>query len=237
MATTCSKCGAEVNESAVFCQKCGHRIGGGGDEPDSPQAAVGPAATADSKPGPTTSGVTSGQTPAERMRSAVTGAQSPADDQEDHVWEGAFSAKAMIGNWILSGLAVVVIAAAAFYFLSFINGLYVTLAAVVLILGTIGARTLYRTMAVHYKLTTQRLIHRVGVLRRVTDRIEMIDIDDVTFEQGIFDRIFGVGNIKIVSSDETDPVLWMYVIPNVQTVAGQIDDIRRQERRRRGLHI
>jgi len=96
---------------------------------------------------------------------------------------------------------------------------------------------LYRKISVRYKLTTQRFIHRSGVLTRVSDRIEVIDIDDVTYHQGLTERLFDVGSIQLVSSDRTHPELWLRGIANVKKVADQIDDLRRKERRRRGLHI
>jgi hypothetical protein len=67
--------------------------------------------------------------------------------------------------------------------------------------------------------------------------MEVIDIDDVTFEQKIVERMMGVGSIKIISSDRTHPELWMRGIENVRHIATQIDDIRRKERRKRALHI
>ena len=39
----------------------------------------------------------------------------------------------------------------------------------------------YRKMGVYYELTTQRFIHKAGILKRTSDRLEVIDIDDVTF--------------------------------------------------------
>jgi hypothetical protein len=71
----------------------------------------------------------------------------------------------------------------------------------------------------------------------VTDRIEVIDIDDVTYEQGLVQRMLGVGTIRIASSDRTHPELVLSGIDGVQQVADTIDDIRRKERRKRGLHI
>ena len=92
-------------------------------------------------------------------------------------------------------------------------------------------------MSVHYQLTTQRFIHKSGILKRVTDRIEVIDIDDVTYEQGIVQRMLGVGKIRITSSDRSHPELVLSGINDVATIADLIDDTRRAERRRRGVHI
>ena len=67
--------------------------------------------------------------------------------------------------------------------------------------------------------------------------IEVIDIDDVTYTQGVVQRIVGVGTIKISSTDRTHPELALLGIDDVERIADMIDDVRRQERRRRGLHI
>jgi hypothetical protein len=80
-------------------------------------------------------------------------------------------------------------------------------------------------------------MHRSGILTRVSDRIEVIDIDDVTYHQGLIERLFDVSSIQLVSSDKTHPELWLRGIANVKQVANQIDDLRRQERCRGGLHI
>jgi membrane protein YdbS with pleckstrin-like domain len=96
---------------------------------------------------------------------------------------------------------------------------------------------LYRRFAIHYEVTTQRLIHQRGILLRVTDRIELIDVDDISFSQGIVQRMLGVGNIAVSGSDKTDPVLIMQGIDNVAQVAGMIDDARRSERRKHSVHI
>jgi len=101
----------------------------------------------------------------------------------------------------------------------------------------LGVAFAYKKLSVHYELTTQRFIHKSGILKRVTDRIEVIDIDDVTYEQGIVQRMLGVGTIRINSSDRTHPVLVLSGIDGVQGVADTIDDVRRKERRKRGLHI
>ncbi len=95
----------------------------------------------------------------------------------------------------------------------------------------------YRKFGVSYRLTSQRLQHERGIFLRRTDRVETIDIDDVTFTQGLVERLFGVGTIRLTSSDKTDPELVLLGIDEVQRVANLIDEVRRQERRRRGVFI
>ena len=95
----------------------------------------------------------------------------------------------------------------------------------------------HRRMSVRYVLSTQRFIHERGILRRVTDRIEVLDMDDITFEQGLLERLMGVGTIRILSHDQSNPRLELPGIENVKQVATLFDDARLAERRRRGLHI
>ena len=79
--------------------------------------------------------------------------------------------------------------------------------------------------------------HREGILFRKIDRIELIDIDDVNYRQGPIQAILGVGNITIKSSDSSHPELIMYGIADIANVSDMINNARRQERRKRGLHI
>ena len=71
----------------------------------------------------------------------------------------------------------------------------------------------------------------------MTDRIETIDMDDIAFVQGPVERVLGIGSIKVTSSDRTHPELHLIGIENVQHVAEMIDNARRAERLRRGIHI
>lgn len=156
-------------------------------------------------------------------------------DNEQSLWQGGYSAKAMLGTWIIVGLLSIALLAVAILYavpqwpiaVGIIVGLWVLVACVYA----------YRRLGYHYELTTQRFIHQVGVLSRRTDRIEVIDIDDVSFSQGPVQRILGIGTIDITGSDRTHPHLVMRGIANVKDVAGLIDDTRRKERKRRSLHI
>ena len=56
-------------------------------------------------------------------------------------------------------------------------------------------------------------------------------------ERNLIERFFKLGTIRIVSSDRTDPQLDLKGIDDVQQVSSVLDDARRKERRRRGLHI
>lgn len=234
MTRFCDECGNEIVEGAVYCGKCGHRLDD--DHDSSGTGAAGREQQAADSPDDTAQTATPVKSLAEQLRTAAGGKTTTSSD-EKQLWEGGYSGKSMVGNWVVAGLLLVVISIVVFYFFSRMTGVYTTLIALVILVAVVGSQLVYRKLNVHYVLTDQRLIHRVGVMRRVTDRIEMIDIDDVTFEQGLVQRMLGVGNIKVISSDRTHPRLWLRGIADVQRIAVLIDDTRRGERRRRGLHI
>jgi membrane protein YdbS with pleckstrin-like domain len=167
-----------------------------------------------------------------------------SQEPENRLWEGGYSAKAMYGTWlILAAVTLAVIAAMIVLPILKImppiesNVWWIVLGA---LLGTwvLGIATfLYRRLSVHYELTTQRFIHSRGILVRTVDRIDVIDIDDVSYVQGIIQRTLGVGKIQLQSKDRSHPSLVLAGIDQVERVSGMIDDVRRKERRKRSLHI
>jgi uncharacterized membrane protein YdbT with pleckstrin-like domain len=206
----CPACSTTVPEASAFCPKCGQRLSA------APQPAVAPTA-------------------ADKMRAAKA-STAPSAEPEQQLWRGSFSPKAMIGCWFWAGLITILAIAACFLIPNPITWI---IAAVVVPLAWLlpAMYLLYERLSVDYTLTNQRLMHKTGLLRRVSNRIEVIDIDDVTYEQGIIERIFGVGTIKLLSSDVSDPKVLLRGIEDVQRVATLIDNARREERRKRGLYM
>jgi len=166
---------------------------------------------------------------------------SPANkvlEKETTLWQGSFSGKAMFGTWILNIVVSILVLVGSFLLPLFGPITWMIGLGIILLLWIISTGIfLYRRFAIHYEVTTQRMIHQRGILLRVTDRIELIDVDDISFSQGLVQRMLGVGNITVSGSDKTDPVLIMQGIDNVDKVAGMIDDARRSERRKHSVHI
>jgi membrane protein YdbS with pleckstrin-like domain len=205
----CPACSTEVSDGSVFCPKCGHRLG----EPA-------PASTASA---------------AEKLR-AGNRPTANENDPEQQLWHGSYSPKAMYGSWLLAAIVTLVAIVVSILVPNPITWMAGAAIVVVLWLSLLGY-LLYERLSVEYTLTNHRFIHQTGILRRVTNRIETIDIDDVTFEQGIIERMFGVGTIRLLSSDTSDPKLFLKGIDDVKRVANLIDDARRSERRKRGMYI
>jgi membrane protein YdbS with pleckstrin-like domain len=220
----CPQCGVEIVPEAIFCHKCGHRILDDCIHSDPVRASE---STAESP--------ASAISPNDKFKAAATGLDSN-EVQERELWRGTYSSKAMIGAWCLSAAISIVLLIIGLIWVPWRFWIYLVIAIIAPWVYN-QVRLFHRRMSVSYLLTNQRFIHESGVLRRTTDRIEVIDMDDITFEQGVVQRMMGVGTIKITSSDRTHPELMLYGIENVSQVSGLIDDTRRAERRRRGLHI
>jgi uncharacterized membrane protein YdbT with pleckstrin-like domain len=95
---------------------------------------------------------------------------------------------------------------------------------------------IYRRLSIRYRLTTQRLLRDTGIISKRGDHLLVVNIDDVTVHQNLFDRIFGLGTIELNTKDKTTPVVHMLGIENPRHVADMIDEVRRTERNRRGLY-
>lgn len=165
----------------------------------------------------------------------LAGGHSTADEQE--LWQGDYSMKAMAG--LGAGLILLTIAAIV---IGVVAGAGST--GWMVILGVVGlswlayfAVSLYRKFSFHYELTTHRLKHREGFLFRSMDRIELIDVSDVVLKMGPVQAMMNVGNIHVVSSDVSHPLLVMWGIPDARKIADLVDNARREERRKRGLHV
>jgi uncharacterized membrane protein YdbT with pleckstrin-like domain len=159
---------------------------------------------------------------------------------EEELWAGDFSPRAMYGAWLAAAIATI----AGLVAMIMVDGLrsnstawWIYFAAVVILWIFLLLKFAYHKLSYHYELSTQRLRHRDGILVRTMNRIELVDIDDILYRQGIIQRMLGVGDITIKSRDLTHPMLVLHGIANVKEVANLIDNARLNERRRRSVRF
>ena len=217
----CPACGVDAVEQAIYCHKCGARLVPAENGP--------PAASAFAEQPP--AGPANATDPAAPVR------REGQDEPERELWRGGYSSKAMAAAWVSSGLVSLALLVVGILWVREAKWWLLLVVAMILPWVYSFAVLAYRRMSVHYLLSTQRFIHESGILRRVNNRIEVLDMDDITFEQGLLERFSGVGTIRIMSHDRSDPELELRGIEKVQEVARLIDDARLAERRRRGLHV
>ncbi len=198
----CIHCGSSLPRRAAFCHRCGHPMAS---EPVT-TVAVGKRRR--------------------RRRDAMTHVTDRSDTPEQVVWHDTFSCKALINQFLIGiGLTIVVPSMALLWHADGVTWMWLS-AAFVLGWGGLLAWLLYRRLDVDYILTNQRLIHRHGILTRLHRRIEVIDIDDVSYRQSLIESIVGVGTIEIISSDITDSIIELPGINRVSEVVHVIDEVR-----------
>jgi membrane protein YdbS with pleckstrin-like domain len=209
----CQACGTDVPGGAAFCPGCGKKL--------DPMGAVGESTE---------------NAPASKLQSKAVELRHAADVPEQEQWRGGYSIKAMYGPMAICGV-VTLVALIVMLIVPTAWVRYAIAAALVLMWAWIAIQVLGRQWGIRYRLTNQRFFVERGLLRRVTDRIEVIDINDMKYEQTLFERMFDVGSITISSTDHSLPQVTLEGIEHVQEVANLIDQARRAERNRRGLYI
>ena len=75
----------------------------------------------------------------------------------------------------------------------------------------------------HYELTNERLkINKQGIMTQSKGDIELFKIKDTTVKQKMKDKVMGVGDIEIISADESDPVIILKSIKDPHDVREKI---------------
>jgi len=230
MAHTCRHCHTPQVEGASFCHACGQPV-----RSSSPaELTVVTTPRRRRKRKPSEKAAHSKKKTRNRERRSIRAA---TDRRECELWHGTFSAKGLVHYWLAvltASLVLCFVALASHVDRVAWQGI---VAVISLAWGAMLGWLIYLKLNAYYVLTNQRFLHKNGILIRHTRRIEVIDIDDISYRQGIIEQLLKVGTIEIISSDVTDPVFELHGIENVEDVALMIDDARRAERVRRGLHI
>ena len=78
------------------------------------------------------------------------------------------------------------------------------------------------TRSTVYTLTDQRLKFTRGVFSKTTEDLELYRVRDTKFQQGLFERLVGLGNIELYSTDETSPTIKLPYIAEAETVREKI---------------
>ena len=86
------------------------------------------------------------------------------------------------------------------------------------------------TSSTFYILTNQRLRILSGRLSKKEEEIELIRIKDIRVKQGLMDRAKGIGDVEVVSADETTPNL---VLKDIKDPVGVKETIRNAVRAER----
>ena len=172
-----------------------------------------------------------------RAGDARFGRRSSSRSEEVTLWSGSFSWKGLFRELFAAIVATFALVYAKLNIME-PTAQQFAIPAIGVIWLALAIWLVYQKLSVNYRLTNQRLVHERGILYRRVNRIEVIDIDDVGFAQGLIERMIGVGRIRVDSSDVSHRRgLVLNGIDNPRYVYEMIDDARREERMRYGLHV
>ena len=73
-----------------------------------------------------------------------------------------------------------------------------------------------------YELTTERILITTGVFTKRTDQLELYRVKDMTLEEPFWQRMFGVGEICLITSDPVNPQLVLEAVPKVKELKEQL---------------
>ena len=173
------------------------------------------------------------------LETAVGGdGAAPHPEAEIEVWAGRTHWKHYAGRlmlWLAGNVIVAVLIAwvagrvdwlggrgafGAIFGLLLLSGL--------LVVGRVALTVLSR----RYRVTSQRLFIDRGILSQTVDQTELIRVDDVRICKSFLDRVFGLGSVRILSTDSTDREVLIEGISAPDAVAEAIRTHMRTLRRK-----
>jgi membrane protein YdbS with pleckstrin-like domain len=182
---------------------------------------------------------TAAPTPTGQAAEAQAGApHRPPDDAEEVYYEGSPLLRGALGKgflWIFLGLVLIAGAIAGAVLL---RGHHIPWWAY-LIVAVIGICLilvpLIRSKTIRYRVSNYRIDYERGLFGKDIDTLELWHVEDIRFHQTLLDRLLGVGNITVVSHDESMPLLVMHDIPHARELFEQLKQRIIAVKRSRGV--
>jgi len=85
----------------------------------------------------------------------------------------------------------------------------------------------------YYKVTSRMIDQATGVITRKHNTLDVWRVKDVQFQQGIWDRIFKTGTIKVLSIDRSSPIIQLQGLPDANKVYEKLKEAAHQQRAER----
>lgn len=111
----------------------------------------------------------------------------------------------------------------------------------VLAVLTVGLYALFAWLAakaVHYKITSQRVVIEHGLFSKRMEQIDLYRVVDYVVDRPFSQRVAGTGNLILEAMDKTTPELRMNGLPtDVVTLYESLRRATEQEKRKRGVRV
>ena len=141
----------------------------------------------------------------------------PVDDREEVYYEGSPMVRGEMGMFMLwTALGLLLIASPFLWHYLLGNEWwpwYVILGLVLIGLMLMVVPVLI-VRQFRYRISNHRIDFERGLLGKKIDTMELWHVDDIKFEQSFLNRLMGVGQITVMSDDQTTPSLELKGLPN-----------------------
>lgn len=87
----------------------------------------------------------------------------------------------------------------------------------------------------YYRLTNERIVLQRGVFNKVTDELELYRVKDHRLEQPFFLRLFGLGHIILITSDNLNREVYVIAVKNSENLRESIRKLVEDRRQSRGV--
>jgi membrane protein YdbS with pleckstrin-like domain len=164
---------------------------------------------------------------------------TPADDREIVYYEGSPLVRGELGKLLLYGVVGILLIAVPFMWRLFhsphqwpvwwVTLIFVVLGIICLVIPLVQQK------AVRYRITNYRIDYERGLMSRNIDTLELWHVEDIQFHQSLMDRILNVGNITVLSHDDTTPKLELHSVPNPRPVFEALKQRIISVKRQRGV--
>jgi len=148
---------------------------------------------------------------------------------EQIVWKGRSS---QLLNSGIYTLALLLAAASVWAALHFHHNYYLLAGLAALLYAA------YRYLVIRsatYTLTNQRIIRRWGLLNRTTFEIELYRVKDVHLYEPLQLRIFGLGNISLISSQRSTQIFELTAVRQAADIREQLRHLVEKRRNEKGV--
>lgn len=88
-----------------------------------------------------------------------------------------------------------------------------------------------------YRLTSQRLEIRSGILTVRRRTIDLFRVHDLEIREPLFLRLRAAGDLLVRSDDAGEPELLIHAVPDIQTLHDTLRRLVREERRRHNVRV
>lgn len=112
---------------------------------------------------------------------------------------------------------------------------YVCCSLLIVVFGLGLLLALWKYMDTRYnklKITDQRIIEKRGILSITTNQLELYRVKDISLQQPLILRIFGLSNIILITSDNSNP---LYLLRGIEEGSELIEKIRLAIDKRRDI--